>query len=71
MPYPLSPPVILFSVPWALASPQEVDAVTVKLKLSVSLGVVMNTDINNWSYLGAQLRDSTSCYKPFEVTIIF
>lgn len=37
--------------------------------VSVSLSVVMNTDINSWSYLGARLRESTSCYQPFEVTI--
>ena len=30
---------------------------------------VMHTEINNWSYLGALVREKTSCYKPLEVTI--
>lgn len=36
---------------------------------SVSVSVVMNTEIDNWSYLGALVREKTSCYKPFEVTV--
>lgn len=36
---------------------------------SVSVSVVMNTEINNWNYLGALVREKTSCYKLFEVTV--
>lgn len=59
--YPLSPPVILFSMlSWPLAGPQYLDADRVFLRFP---------EINSWSYLGALAREKTSCYKPSQVTI--